>query len=162
MLLILVNETTIYSALQNLPYTTRIGSYGAQSQFVIATLAAGKYEIKISGQMIPNATTGERQIAIGSFPILAWNNSADAPTIQNQAVLLEVNLTQTTQILGLRPGTIDAPPVAYQVAYRSTPSLELITKSELDQKNQEIIENQEQKWDKEYYAALDAVVNGGG
>ena len=110
MLLVMVNETVPYTSFQNLPYTTRIGSYGAQSQFVIFTLAPGKYEIKISGQMIPDTNTGERNISIGAFPILAWNNSADAPTIQNQTVTLEVDLTIQTQITGQRPGTLITPP----------------------------------------------------
>ena len=107
-------------------------------------LPAGKYEIKITGAMNPDATTGSRQIRLGSFVLLEWNNSSNTPQIQQQEVTINVNLAGQSTINGQRPGTLDAPPVSYVIQYRTTPSLNLISKGELDQKNQELLLLQEQ------------------
>lgn len=140
----MVNETTIYSALQNLPYATELGNYDEQTAQNLLVLPAGKYEIKITGAMNPDATTGSRQIRLGSFVLLEWNNSSNTPQIQQQEVTINVNLAGQSTINGQRPGTLDAPPVSYVIQYRTTPSLNLISKGELDQKNQELLLLQEQ------------------
>ena len=77
----MVNETRIYSALQNIPYTTLLGNYDTQTAANLLVLPPGKYEIKITGAMNPDATTGSRQIRLGSFLLLEWNNSADQPQV---------------------------------------------------------------------------------
>ena len=139
----MVNETTIYSALQNIPYTTLLGNYDTQTAANLLVLPAGKYEIKITGAMNPDATTGSRQIRLGSFLLLEWNNSADQPQINQQETTINVTLAGQSTINGQRPGTIDAPPVSFVIQYRTTPSLELISKAELDQKNLKIKEELE-------------------
>ena len=148
-MLLMVNETRIYSDFQNLPYTTFINTLVGQGTLIVANLPAGKYEIKIGGSMLANTSTGERQITVGGQTVLSWNNSSE-PIIDHQETTIEVIATTTLQIAITRPGTVDAPPLAYQIAYRSTPSLELITKAELYKKNQgldeyfkEIEENKE-------------------
>ena len=139
----MVNETRIYSALQNIPYTTLLGNYDTQTAANLLVLPPGKYEIKITGAMNPDATTGSRQIRLGSFLLLEWNNSADQPQINQQETTINVTLAGQSTINGQRPGTIDAPPVSFVIQYRTTPSLELISKAELDQKNLKIKEELE-------------------
>ena len=135
----MVNETRIYSSLQNLPFTTLFGTYASQSTTgqVFATIPAGHYEIRVSGIMLANADTGERRIGIGSgIPLLAWSNSTNAPDISHKETTIEVDLPDGGSIRGDKIGTPDAPPVAYQIAYRTTPSLDLITSADLYKKNQ--------------------------
>ena len=135
----MVNETRIYSSLQNLPFTTLFGTYASQATTgqVFATIPAGHYEIRVSGIMLANADTGERRIGIGSgIPLLAWSNSTNAPDISHKETTIEVDLPDGGSIRGDKIGTPDAPPVAYQIAYRTTPSLDLITSADLYKKNQ--------------------------
>ena len=140
----MVNETRIYSDFQNLPYTTLFNVISVQTPVIITTIPAGKIELKISGQMLPDANTGERRITLGTMPILAWSNASDNPDFEYKETTLELNLNSALGLSSAIVGSVNAPPLAYQIAYRSTPSLELISSAELDAKNQAMLKlNQE-------------------
>lgn len=139
----MVNETRAYSDFQNLPWNSIVQTYSIQSTQIFLTLAPGKYELKLGGLMLADTDLGERRLVVGAQSVLSWNNSSDRPQTEQQDITLDVNLINTTQITGIRPGTIDAPPVIFRISYRSTPSLDLISKGELNKKNQEIKESLE-------------------
>ena len=139
MLSIMVNETIPYSSFQNLPYTTRIGVYNETTPINVVDLPPGKYEIILSGIMDSGPDPGNRQFVINTVPILLWFNGAE-PLITRQSATLEIDSDVNVLIQLLKSPSLDSEPLYYQAAWRSTPSLELITKAELEKKNLKIKE----------------------
>ena len=160
----MVNETRSYSSLQNLPFNTQIGTVPAtnQNSIILQTLPPGIYEIKFGAGLTGSlANNGQRQFVISGNIVFEWSGGAE-PTLEHQETTLFIRSANPIIVQMARPGTVAAPGISYQLSWRSTPSLNLITKAELMKKNQEIIENLEQKWDKEYDEALKENQKGGG
>lgn len=132
----MVNPTTIYSSLQNIPFTVITGNYQAIGSQVLATLSAGLYEVKIAGTKT-TAGQAERNITINGLVILEFSQP------QHQETTLFFENTGPITITGNNPtGTANAF-ISYQISYRKTPSLELISLAELNQMNQELEHMQE-------------------
>ena len=145
----MVNETRSYSSLQNLPFNTQIGTVPAtnQNSIILQTLPPGIYEIKFGAGLTGSlANNGQRQFVLNGNVVFEWSDGAE-PTLEHQETTLFIRSANPIIVQMAKPGTVAAPGISYQLSWRSTPSLELISKAELYKKNQgldEFFKQQEQ------------------
>ena len=95
------------------------------------------------------ANNGQRQFVLNGNVVFERSGGAE-PTLEHQETTLFIRSANPIIVQMAKPGTVAAPGISYQLSWRSTPSLNLITKAELYKKNQGL---------DEYFKELENVQN---
>ena len=127
----LVNETTIYSSIQNIPYTGIQGNITSAGS--ILTLGPGKYELIGEFTLESFGAASQVRIQLDSDIMLRWFGGSagdDVPGVKKSFTTVLEESANT--ILNMTQNSGTNAEMDYNVLYRSTPRLALASASELE------------------------------
>ena len=134
----MVDDTVIYSSIQNIAYTGIQGSTEAGS---ILTLGPGKYEMIAEFTLESYGAANQVRIQLDTDIMLRWFGGAAGDDVPGQKKSFTTYLEESANtVLNMTQNSGDNGELDYNVNYRSTPNLELRTSAAIEEAREKQLE----------------------